>query len=213
MNTINTKDVLSRIFPQFDQDLRDLLVREAKIKVFEPGEMLIQTGQNIRSMMLVAEGLVKLYRQGDDGNEFFMYHLQPGNACALSMICASRQQTSEVMAMAVEHTTVITVPVGLMDALMTGYKSWYYFVLETYRNRFEELLTVIDSIAFRSMDERLEHYLAKQHRDLKTRSLTITHAEIASDLNSSREVISRLLKKMEQRGEVALHRNYIAYLK
>ncbi|MBC8985296.1 Crp/Fnr family transcriptional regulator [Pedobacter sp. N36a] len=201
------------LFPTFEPGLKKVLIESGDLKTFDAGEMIMQTGQNMRSTILIVEGLVKLYREGDDGNEFFMYYLQPGNACALSMICATRQETSQVMAKAVEPTKGLMIPISLMDTLMKEYKSWYYFVLETYRNRFEELLTVIDNISFKSMDERLEFYLAKQHRDLNTRKLQITHSEIANDLNSSREVISRLLKKMEQRGTLSLHRNYISYLK
>lgn len=209
----NIQTYLDSLFPHFEPALKEILIKNGTLKAFSPGEMLMQTGQNMRSTILIAEGLVKLYREGDDGNEFFMYYLQPGNACALSMICATKQETSQVMARAVESTIGLTIPISLMDSLMKEYKTWYYFVLETYRNRFEELLTVIDNIAFKSMDERLEFYLDKQFKDLKTRSLSITHGEIANDLNSSREVISRLLKKMEQRGEVVLHRSYIEYLK
>lgn len=141
-----------------------------------------------------------------------MYYIQPGSACALSMICSTRQQTSEVKAKAVEQTTVLAVPTSLMDELMKQYQTWYYFVLDTYRSRFEELLVVIDHIAFKSMDERLAAYLEKLHQDLNSRRLTVTHAEIANDLNSSREVISRLLKKMEQQKKLVLHRSYIEYL-
>lgn len=201
------------LFPNFEPELKKVLIENGVLKTFDSGEMLMQTGQNMRSTILIVEGLVKLYREGEDGNEFFMYYLQPGNACALSMICATRQETSEVMAKAIEPTKGLMIPISLMDILMKEYKTWYYFVLETYRSRFEELLTVIDNISFKSMDERLEFYLAKQCRDLNTRKLQITHSEIANDLNSSREVISRLLKKMEQRGELSLHRNYISYLK
>jgi len=204
---------IDSLFSFFEPDLKKVLIENGTLKTFAADEMLMQTGQNMRSTILIAEGLVKLYREGDDGNEFFMYYLQPGNACALSMICATKQETSEVMAKAVEPTIGLMIPISLMDTLMKEHKTWYYFVLETYRNRFEELLTVIDNIAFKSMDDRLEFYLEKQFKDLKTRSLSITHGDIANDLNSSREVISRLLKKMEQRGEVALHRNYIEYLK
>ena len=97
-----------------------------------------------------------------------------------------------------------------MDDLMTGYKSWYYFVLETYRSRFHELLEVVDNIAFSSMDERLEFYLKNQVKLSKTSDLAITHQQIATDLNSSREVISRLLKKMEQKGMLTMARNTIS---
>lgn len=207
------ENYLDTLFPHFEPALKQILMENGTLKTFSDGEMLMQTGQNMRSTMLIVEGLVKLYREGDDGNEFFMYYLQPGDACALSMICATKQETSQVMARAIRSAKGLLIPISLMDSLMKDYKSWYYFVLETYRNRFEELLTVIDNIAFKSMDERLDFYLKKQHQELKTRTLTITHGQIASDLNSSREVISRLLKKMEQRGEVILFRNYIGYLK
>lgn len=204
---------LQNLFPQFEAGLKEQLMQNGVLKTFDEGEILMQTGQNMRSTMLITEGMVKLYREGDEGQEFFMYYLNPGHACALSLICATKQETSQIMAKAVEKTTVLTIPIGLMDNLMKNHKTWYYFVLETYRTRFEELLQVIDNIAFKAMDERLEFYLDKQYRELKNRELVITHSQIANDLNSSREVISRLLKKMEQKGLVKLFRNHIEYLK
>jgi CRP/FNR family transcriptional regulator len=200
-------------FPQFEPGLINVLSEHAVLKEFDEGDLLMNTGQNMRFTMLVVEGLVKLYREGENGSEFFMYYIHPGSACALSMICSTKQETSEIKARAVDKTTVLAIPTSLMDELMKTYRTWYYFVLETYRARFEELLVVIDHISFKSMDERLEFYLDKQHRDLNTRRLMITHGEIANDLNSSREVISRLLKKMEQQKKVILHRSYIEYLK
>jgi len=141
-----------------------------------------------------------------------MYYLGPGQACAVSMFCALQSETSEIMAKAEEDTEVLMVPVQLMDDLMNKYKSWYQFVIQTYRSRFDELLSVVDNIAFHNMDERLEFYL-KRHAD-KTgkKSIELSHQQIAVDLNSSREVISRLLKKMEQRNLVRLHRNMIELL-
>jgi len=200
-------------FPQFEPALVNVLTEHANLKEFNADDLLMNTGQYMRFTMLVVEGLVKLYREGEDGSEFFMYYIHPGGACALSMICSTKQETSEIKATAVDKTTVLAIPTSIMDDLMKNYKTWYYFVLETYRARFEELLVVIDHISFKAMDERLEFYLDKQYQDLNTRKLTLTHNEIANDLNSSREVISRLLKKMEQQKKVILHRSYIEYLK
>ena len=202
---------INQLFPQFEPGLKEKLIANCTIKKFDTGEVLMSPGQYFRSTMLIVEGRVKLYRQGEEGNEFFLYYIEPGGACALSMICAARQETSEVMAKAVEDTVALLIPIQLMDELMRDYKTWYYFVLETYRNRYEELLTMVDNIAFKSMDERLEFYLKNQSEKLKTRQLNITHQEIANDLSTSREVISRLLKKMEQRGDLHLHRNYIEW--
>jgi CRP/FNR family transcriptional regulator len=213
MASLSANDYLNKYFPQFELALKEKLAQHTSIKIFETGELMMQPGQYFRSTMLVVEGKVKLYRQGEDGGEFFMYYLEPGNACALSLICATKQETSEVMAKAVEKTTVLSIPIEIMDDLVRNYKTWYYFTLETYRNRFEELLQVIDSVAFKGLDERLMFYLKKQAEKLNTKQLPLTHQEIAADLNSSREVISRLLKKIEQRGDVILHRNYVEWLK
>lgn len=210
---MNIAQYLERFFPNFEPELRNVIADRANIKKVKAKEMLMATGQNMRSTVLIVEGMVKLYREGEQGSEFFMYYLHPGDACALSLICAAKQETSQVMAKTVEDTTILMIPISLMDSLMKDYKSWYYFVLETYRTRFEELLVVIDNIAFRSMDERLANYLERQYNDRQKREIILTHSEIAADLNSSREVISRLLKKMEQKGHLRLYRNYIEYLK
>lgn len=201
--------VNEKLFPNFEKELVEAIEKNAEIKHCKAGEHLMRTGQYFKNTMLIVEGLVKVYREDTEGNEFFMYYLQPGQACALSMICASKQETSEIMAKAVNDTEVIAVPLQLMDEWMAKYKSWYHFVLETYRSRFEEMLVTVDHIAFRSMDERLEFYLQKHQQTLHSNIIFINHQTIADELNSSREVISRLLKKMEQRGKVKLHRNSI----
>lgn len=207
------KASIHQLFPQFEPGLLEFIIQHGKIQVFSAGSTIMQAGQYMKSTVLLLEGRVKLFRQNTDGSEFFMYYLEAGNACALSMICATKQETSEVMAKAIEPTVVLIIPIAFMDEMMKNFKTWYYFVLETYRSRFEELLTVIDDVAFRGMDERLYIYLKKQHLQFRTSLLPLSHQLIAADLNSSREVISRLLKKMEQRGDVKLHRNAIEWLK
>jgi len=200
---------ISAVFPLFEKELATELQQHGEIRRFEPGEALMRTGQYFRSVMLILEGLVKVYREGEEGNEFFMYYLQPGEACALSMVCATRRQTSGVMAKTVKETDVLVIPFQYMDEWMAKYKSWYHFVLENYRSKFEELLVTLDHVAFRAMDERLEFYLREHQSVLHSNLLEMNHQQIADELNSSREVISRLLKKMEQMGKVRLHRNAI----
>lgn len=209
--TMYSPEELMQFFPLFDKDLAVFLSGIGEIRTFNENEIMMKTGQYFKSAMLIVKGKVKLYREGEDGNEFFMYFLESGNACALSMICATRNQASGIMAVALEETEVVMIPIQYMDQLMTTYKSWYYFVLETYRTRFEELLVVIDNIAFKNMDERLEFYLKQQSAKLGNQ-LHLTHQQIANDLNSSREVISRLLKKMEKNQRLNLHRNHIEWI-
>jgi CRP/FNR family transcriptional regulator len=155
---------------------------------------------------------VKLYREGEEGQEFFLYYLEPGSACALSMICAARNESSALKARAMTPISALAIPIQYMDELMREHRNWYYFVLETYRNRFEELLMVLDQVVFHSMDEKLEFYLKRQF-GIFGQVIPVTHQEIANDLNSSREVISRLLKKMEAAGLIRIERNEIHRLK
>jgi CRP/FNR family transcriptional regulator len=200
------------LFPQLEDELAESLEQEAARRVFVAGTELMRPGQFIRSSMLVIDGLIKVYRQDDEGNEFFLYYIGPGQACALSMVCAMGRETSQISAIAVKDTEVVMVPVEKMDSWMATYRSWHHFVVRTYRERFDELLKTLDSVAFRNMDERLEFYL-KRHKDrLKSNIIPITHQEIAQELNSSREVISRLLKKLAERGKIRLHRYHIEIL-
>ena len=202
---------LQQLFPNLEEDLYGEMVKHGTVLEIKAGETLLKVGQTIRSTMLILEGLVKLYREDNEGKEFFIYHLDAGQACSLSMVCAAKQETSEVLAKALTDATVLAIPLEYMDQWMSKYKSWYQFVITSYRNRFEELLKTIDAIAFTNMDERLEYYLKKQIEKLGN-NLKITHQEIANDLNSSREVISRLLKKMETKGWLTIHRNSIEWI-
>ena len=203
---------IRQLFPTLEEGLLEEIVEHGTVKEVKAGETLLKVGQTIRSTMLIIDGLVKLFREDDEGKEFFIYHLDAGQACSLSMVCAAKHETSEVLAKALTDATVLAIPLDYMDQWMSKYKSWYQFVITSYRNRFEELLKTIDAIAFTGMDERLEYYLEKQVEKLGN-NLKITHQEIANDLNSSREVISRLLKKMEAKGLLTIHRSSIEWIK
>lgn len=202
-------DKISRLFPTFEKGLVENIIEKAQVHSFKEGDLLMKTGQNIRSTILILDGRIKIFREDQEGNEFFMYYLHPGQACALSMICATKQESSQIMAKAATSTEVISIPIEYMDAWMLTFKSWYYFVLETYRSRFEELLLTVDHIAFRNMDERLLFYLKRQQQTLKSNTLRISNTEIATELNSSREVISRLLRKLAERGCIKIDRQQI----
>ncbi len=198
---------LEILFPSFEKDLVQEIIENGEMKTFAADEILVKTGQYFRSILLIVDGLIKVYREDQQGNEFFIYYLQPGQACALSMKCQFRNETSQLMAKAVTETSVITVPIACMDEWMQKYKSWYHFVLNTYRNRIEELLETIDDIAFRNMDDRLLSYMKREQQIHNSSILTINHTEVAEELNSSREVVSRLMKKVSEKGMIRLLKN------
>lgn len=198
-------------FPGIEPELLQEISDHSEVKEVEAGEILIRTGQHLTSAIIVLRGALKIYREGDEGGEFFLYYLNPGQACAMSMSCLRHQEQSQVMGMAVEDSEVLMVPMMKINQWVREYQSWQEFVINSYRNRFEEVLAVLDSVAFRGMDERLEFYLIKESKRIKGNNLTVSHQAIANDLNTSREVVSRLLKKMEQRGLLELHRNSIIW--
>ena len=201
------------LFPNFSNELLNEIESNATYQTIKAGEVIMRTGQYFKSTVLVLSGQIKIYREDDDGGEFLMYYLQPGQACALSMICATKNEKSQIMAKVIEDAELVLIPLPLMDRWMMQHRSWYEFVIETYRSRFEEVLEVVDNIAFRAMDERLEFYLKRHQEACGCSEIKLSHQEIATELNTSREVISRLLKKMEQRGLLKLHRNQIEVLK
>jgi CRP/FNR family transcriptional regulator, anaerobic regulatory protein len=200
---------IKNLFPSFEANLVEDIEKNAEIIEFAEGQDLVKSGQNIKSTILIKEGLVKVYREDEEGNEIFMYHLEPGQACALSIMCAVQNRTSEIKAKAVKPTEVFAIPINFVDHWMKEYKSWYQFVLSTYRARFEELLNTIDAIAFKNMDERLVMYLKKHTEISKNQIIPVTHAQIATELSTSREVISRLLKKLAERGLIKVNRQNI----
>ncbi len=205
---ITTQNLLEARFSDLEPKLKEEILSIGSITEVNPGDILIQTGQNIRSTMLLLDGRIKISREDDEGNEYLMYYLEPGNACAFSLMCAMNNEESKITAVAETESTLISIPFEYTGKWMNDFKSWDEFVLKTYRSRFEELLMTLDHIAFRSMDERLVFYL-KRKMEGEGSELHISHQQIARDLNSAREVISRLLKKLEQRGALKLERNVI----
>ncbi len=206
------EELIQQQFPDFERPLQAQVAQVGEIKEFAAGEVLMKTGQQIRSTMIVINGLIKVFRKDEEGNEFFMYYLQPGQACALSMVCAIKQEKSQIMARTVTDTEVISIPLNYMDQWMASYKTWYYFVVSSYRERFEDMLQTIDHIAFRNMDERLVFYLQQYKNTTGSSILTTSFTEIAQELNSSREVISRLMKKLTEKGLISQHKSHIEIL-
>lgn len=206
-------DTVHRHFPSLSDDLVTDIEKYAGEWKVKANDVIMDIGSKISSVPLLIQGMVKVFREDENGNELFLYYLYPGEACAISLVCSTgKEKISSIRAVAVEDSKFITFPIDKMDKWMQKHKSWYEYVLGTYRYRFEELLNTVDDIAFHNMDERLLSYLDKNVEAQGSRTIQTSHQEIAYELNTSREVISRLLKKLEQRGKVKLARNKIEVL-
>ena len=170
---------------------------------------LIEIGAYIQGVPLLISGAIKILKEDRDGDELLLYYLEKGNTCSMTMNYASGQTKSEIRAITETDTVLIMVPIQKMEEWTLRYKSWRNFVFESYHNRLNEMLNTVDNIAFHNMDERLLNYLKEKARINKDNTIHNTHQEIAYELHSSRVVISRLLKKLENRGSIELHRNHI----
>jgi CRP/FNR family transcriptional regulator len=207
------EEIIQSRFKQFTEpELIKEIVKHGKLRTCLENEVIIEPGQYIKFVPLIVYGSIRILRVEEEGREFYLYHLSPGQTCAISLSCCSSARPSEVKAIAEEDTEFITIPVELIDEWMEKYKSWKAFIMETYRIRFNELIRTIDNIAFLKLDERLEQYLKEKSIIQKSKEIATTHQQIADELGSSREVISRLLKQMEQKGMVTLGRNKLTLL-
>jgi len=192
-----------------DPGLLKEIEENGKILEFEPGEVIIDAGQYIKMIPIILKGAVKVLRTDDEGHDLFLYYIEGGETCALSLTCCNTATASDIKAIAEEKTTLLGVPVRKHEEWMNSFRQWKDFVALTYQKRFQELLLTIDNIAFKKMDERLLRYLSVKSQQLKKLELPITHQEIANELGTSREVVSRLLKQLEKKKIVELGRNIV----
>lgn len=197
----------------FEDALLNEIVQVGTFKEIPEGFKMMEIGEYVKSMPLLISGVIKVLREDNEGDELLLYYLEKGETCSMTMTCCLGQKQSEIRAIAETDTKLIMVPVGKMEEWTAKYKSWRNFVFESYHNRINELLMTLDSIAFYQMDERLTQYLLEKVRVNENDIINSTHQEIAYDLYTSRVVISRLLKKMEQLGKIELGRNYLKIIK
>jgi len=205
-----TVNQLQEIFKgQFEYKLLEELAQTGQHKIVPAGAYLIRPGEYIRSVPIIIHGSVKIMRPDQEGREALLYYLGGLDACAMSLTCCLGSRRSEITAVAEEETELISIPVDKVDEWMCRYSTWKQFVFQTYQKRFDNLLATIDEVTFHKLDERLLTYLQKKTQSCQCRELTITHEEIANELATSREVISRLLKQLEKMKKLRLLRGKI----
>ena len=205
-----TAQELKQALPNLtDPKLLGRLLEKGQFSTFEPGKTLMEPGQFIKAVPLVLEGSIKIMRVDEDGKELFLYYLETGETCALSLTCCSAARPSEIKAVVEEKASLLFIPIQVHEQLVDEFKQWKDFVSTTYQHRFQEMLTVLDAVAFKRMDERLMNYIVTKMKQLKSNELHTTHQEIANELGTAREVISRLLKQLEKKKWIELGRNVI----
>jgi CRP/FNR family transcriptional regulator len=200
---------LSKSFPILEKDLLSEMAQNGTFRKLESEELLFSSGHSVDAFPMVLSGTLRIVREDGEGKEHYLYHIYPGESCAMSLTCCMSDRPSKVKIIAEEDSEVAIIPTFLLDKWMDKYPTFKAFVTRTYNFRFDDLLETIDSIAFHNMDERLLKYLYDKSRAIASSTLTVTHQNIAYELNTTRVVISRLLKQLEKDGLLTLGRNKI----
>lgn len=193
------------------RELREEVTRSGIGRKLQRDQLLVASGDEVHSIPIVLSGVLRVVRQNEEGDEVFLYHLYPGQTCAMAINCCQTHSKSMVKVVAEDDCELLLIPVRQISDWMR-YEEWKTFISTTYSERFAELMQVIDLIAFSNMDRQLLHYLSERCKAVNTSTLFITHQEIADEMHTHREAISRLLKTMEQKKLVRLGRNTIELL-
>ena len=207
------RDILNQAYSYiFEEALLDEIAKVAVYKEFKADDYLIEIGDYIKTMPLLLTGAIKILREDENGDELLLYFLERGDTCAMTLTCCMGQSKSRIRAIAETNGAMLMIHVEKMEEWLTKYKTWRNFVFDSYNVRLNEMLEAIDTLAFMNLDERLYKYLTDKAKVIGDTEIKNTHQEIAYEMHTSRVVISRLLKALELKGKIKLHRNKIEIL-
>ncbi|MGV8879576.1 MAG: Crp/Fnr family transcriptional regulator [Sphingobacteriaceae bacterium] len=202
--------------PSFNSTFEPALIAEmqefGQLKYFKEGEIIMDYGKYIRMMPIIVEGTVKVLRMDEKGKEILLYYLSSNESCSMAYSCCVEAKKSEVKAIAEDNVALIAIPHTKLDEWLCKYPSWKNYIMRSFNERFLELLKSIESIAFHKLDQRLIAYLKEKQRLSGSSLIKVSHYLIADELATSRVVISRLLKQLENDNKILLYRNEIKLL-
>lgn len=193
-------------------EMREKLEAYGTVKVFAEGDVILNENSYIKVIPIVIRGSIRVMRHDEDGREILLYYIKPGESCIMSFLGGIHHDTSKVIAIAEEETEILFIPVDKVNLLIKEFPEWLDYIFRLYHKRFEELLEVVNAVAFNKMDERLLNFIKKKCELTKNKTLNITHEQLANELGTARAVVSRLLKQMEDKGLVKLGRNKISLM-
>lgn len=189
--------------------LSNRLIQMGTARKFSEGDVILDENMRIKAIPVVTKGSVRVIRRDEDGRELLLYNIRAGESCIMSLLGGLHNDTSKVVAVAEEDTDVLFIPIDQVSVLIRENPEWLNYIFRLYHKRFEELLEVVNAVAFKKVDERLLDFIKKKCAMTNSRTLLVTHDQLAHELGTARVVVSRLLKRMEEEGIVNLGRNKI----
>jgi CRP/FNR family transcriptional regulator, anaerobic regulatory protein len=193
----------------FGSILEEELHLNSQHKLLSAETVLVQSNSYIRAIPLVLSGSMRAIREDEDGREILLYYIKPGESCIMSFLAGIHQDTSKIRLVVEEDAEVLMLPIDKASEWIKVYPEWAEFIFKLYHTRFEELLDIINAVAFQKLDDRIVALLKKKSHIYESSEFNITHQKLAEELGTTREVISRLLKQMEKQQLITLSRNRI----
>jgi len=194
-------------------ELKAELIAISSIHKFEAGTVILKQGAYVKVIPLLISGLAKVFKvEPVNGNEVLLYYIKPGESCVMSVTTLVRNEASQVKAVIEKDSEIVVIPADKALTIAKKYPKWNEFIYDLFDHKFEELLKVIEILTFSHKDKRLLEYLKKEAKLNGNNIIKSTHQHIAYELGSSREVISRLLKKLEHEGFIQLKQGAVEIL-
>ncbi len=193
-------------------ELVEKLYKHSIQKNYEAGSIILNENSHIRSIPIVTKGMMKVIRTEEDGREILLYYIKAGESCIMSFLGGLHNETSKVKAEVEEDAEILFLPMDKVSLFIKEYPQWLDYIFRLYHKRFEELLEIVNAIAFKKVDERMLALLNRKAELTGNKTLNITHEQLANELGTARVVVSRLLKQLEENGVVQLRRNKISLM-
>ncbi|MEO8568703.1 MAG: Crp/Fnr family transcriptional regulator [Ginsengibacter sp.] len=190
-------------------EVKEKLIQYGIVKTFAEGDAILNENVYIKAVPIVTRGSIRVMRTDEEGKEILLYYIKAGESCIMSFLGGIHHDTSKVKAIAEEETEILFIPIDKVSLLIKEFPEWLDYIFRLYHKRFEELLEVVNAVAFKKMDERLLNFIKKKSEHSNNNTLNVTHEQLANELGTARVVVSRLLKQMEDEGLVKLGRNKI----
>jgi len=210
---MEVKDLLNKIFPNInDPRLIHELAEIGQVMDLPKGYVVLDEGQYIEYIPLVLDGLIKVKRKNIDDKEVYLYHLESGESCAMTLSSCLKRQKSKIVADVIEPTKLLLIPSSKIFFFMKNYTNWSEFVLETFQKKFDDAVSTVERLAFMNLEEQIMNLLLTKSDIYQSDTIKVTHNSLAQDLSTSRVIISRILKKLEKDGQVTLGHKEITIL-
>jgi CRP/FNR family transcriptional regulator len=193
--------LIKKHLSQIGEPLHNLFSASGSIVEVEAGSEILREGQSVKVIPIVLHGLVKVFTRFED-KELLLYYIQPSESCVMSFLAGIKNQPSRIFAQAEEKTTLLLLPSQKVEQWITAYPQLNNLFYDLYNNRYSELIDTLHQLIFQKLDARLYDYLREKIRITGKPTLDIRHRIIALDLGTSREVITRVLKKLEREGKI-----------